>query len=46
MMTLPDQTNSPGLTPAYLGRRALIAGQDEAAQSGRLRHARLRHWLD
>ena len=45
-MTLPDQTNSPRLTPAYLGRRALIVGQDEAVQSGRLRHARLRHWLD
>ena len=46
IMTLPDHTNSPRLTPAYLGRRAVIVGQDEAAQSGRLRHARLRHWLD
>ena len=45
-MTLPDQTDSPRLTPAYLGRRALIVGQDEAVQTGRLRHARLRHWLD
>ena len=46
MMTLPNQTNSPRLTPAYLGRRALIVGQDEAVQSGRLRHARLQYWLD
>ena len=45
-MTLPDHTDSPRLTPSYLGRRALITGQDEAARSGRLRHARLRHWLD
>jgi ATP-dependent DNA ligase len=45
-MTLPDRNTSPRLKPAYLGRRALIVGQDEAARSGRLRHARLRHWLD
>jgi ATP-dependent DNA ligase len=45
-MTLPDRNDSPRLTPAYLGRRALIVGQDEAARSGRLRHARLRRWLD
>lgn len=45
-MTIPDRTNSPRLKPACLGRRALIVGQDEAARSGRLRHARLRHWLD
>lgn len=40
------QPNHPGLNPAYLGRRALITGQEEAAKSGRLRHARLNHWLD
>jgi ATP-dependent DNA ligase len=45
-MTVAPSSNSPLLKPDYLGRRALIVGQDEAAQSGRLRHARLRHWLD
>ena len=45
-MTIPDHTNSPRLDPAYLNRRAVIVGQDESARSGRLRHARLRHWLD
>ncbi len=44
-MTQPDRINSPRLNPAYLGRRALITGQDEAAKSGRLRHARLLRWL-
>ncbi len=45
-MTRTDGAGSPLLDPAYLNRRAVIVGQDEAAQSGRLRHARLRHWLD
>lgn len=45
-MTLSDRTNSPRLNSAYLGRRALISGQEEAAKSGRLRHARLLRWLD
>jgi ATP-dependent DNA ligase len=33
------------LNPAYLGRRALIEGQDHAAKSRRIRHARIRRWL-
>lgn len=45
-MTQPDHPGPPRLNPAYLGRRALITGQEEAAKSGRLRHARLNHWLD
>ena len=34
------------LDPAVLGRRAVIAGHDIAGKSGRLRHARIVHWLD
>ena len=45
-MTVATSSNSPLLKPDYLGRRALITGQEEAAKSGRLRHARLRRWLD
>ena len=45
-MTRTDGPGSSLLDPTYLNRRAVIVGQDEAAQSGRLRHARLRHWLD
>lgn len=45
-MTRSDRSGPPQLNQAYLGRRALITGQDEAAKSGRLRHARLRNWLD
>jgi ATP-dependent DNA ligase len=32
------------LNPTYLGRRALIIGQDYSAKSNRLRHARLKRW--
>ncbi len=42
-MTRLDQV---GLNPAYLGRRALIEGLDHSAKSRRVRHARLRRWLD
>lgn len=45
-MTLSDLTDSPRLNPTYLGRRALITGQDEAVKSWRLRHARLLKWLE
>lgn len=45
-MTQTYRPDTPHLNPGYLGRRALITGQDEAAKSGRLRHARLRTWLD
>ena len=44
-MTRTDPSGNPQLNPAYLGRRALINGQDHAAKSGRLRHARLTSWL-
>lgn len=44
-MTRLDRTGIPSLVPIYLGRRALITGLDEAARSGRLRHARLGRWL-
>ncbi|MFN4260915.1 MAG: hypothetical protein ACK4RK_16595 [Gemmataceae bacterium] len=33
------------LNPTYLGRKALIEGQDHAAKSRRIRHARIRQWL-
>lgn len=32
------------LNSAYVGRRAVITGQDESARSRRLRHARLKEW--
>lgn len=32
------------LNPVYVGRKALIAGQDHAVKSGRLRHARFLSW--
>ncbi len=34
------------LNPAYLGRRAIVSGHEPSAKSQRLRHARIRHWLD
>lgn len=34
------------LVPAFYGRRAMIAGQDESARSKRIRHARISRWLD
>jgi hypothetical protein len=46
VMTQIDSAGRPGLDPAYLGRRALITGQDESARSGRLRHARFSAWLE
>ena len=45
-MTQLDRPNLPRLNPSYLGRRALITGQDQAVRSSRLRHARLQRWLD
>jgi bifunctional non-homologous end joining protein LigD len=40
-MTQIHRAGCPRLNPAYMGRQALITGQDETAKSGRLRHARL-----
>jgi len=44
-MTQIDPAGEVRLNPAYLGRRALIEGQDHAAKSRRIRHARIRQWL-
>jgi hypothetical protein len=33
------------LNSAYMGRRALIAGQDRSAKSNRFRHARIVRWV-
>ena len=33
------------LNPAYLGRRAIITGQNESAKSQRLRHAKIERWI-
>jgi ATP-dependent DNA ligase len=43
-MTLLAPDGTVRLNPVYLGRRALIAGQDLAVKSGRLRHARFLSW--
>jgi len=32
------------LNPVYLGRRAVVTGQDESAKSQRIRHARIKEW--
>jgi ATP-dependent DNA ligase len=45
-MSCVDQTADVGLNPAYLGRRALIEGLDHSAKSRRVRHAKLRQWLE
>jgi ATP-dependent DNA ligase len=45
-MSRVDPTTHVGLNPAYLGRRALIEGLDHSAKSHRVRHAKLRYWLD
>jgi len=41
-----DSDGTVRLNPAYLGRRALITGQDTSAKSKRIRHARIVKWLD
>jgi hypothetical protein len=46
MMTRTVPGGVPGLNAAFLVRRALLTGQDEAAKRGRLPHARLHRWLD
>lgn len=43
-MTNPGQ-GTVALAPGWMGRKAVIAGQDFAAKSGRVRHARLVRWL-
>jgi bifunctional non-homologous end joining protein LigD len=44
-MTHMGRAGICGLNPAYLGRRALIAGQDCSAKTKRVRHARLVRWI-
>lgn len=45
-MTHVGQPAKVELNPAYLGRRGLIEGLDHSEKSRRVRHARLRRWLD
>lgn len=45
-MTWKDRDGNPALNPTCYERRAIIAGQDIAGRSKRLRHARLTHWVD
>lgn len=44
-MTHFDPDGKVTLNPTYLGRRAVIEGQDHAAKSRRIRHARIQRWL-
>lgn len=43
-MSSSDSTGNLVLTPFYLGKRALIQGQDHSAKANRIRHARLVKW--
>jgi ATP-dependent DNA ligase len=43
-MTQIDSNGKPKLNSQYMGRRALICGQDESTRSGRMRHARFLVW--
>jgi ATP-dependent DNA ligase len=45
-MTIPDSEGRPHLCPDYRGRKGMVTGQDLAARSGRIRHARLVRWLE
>jgi ATP-dependent DNA ligase len=44
-MTWKEPNGRPTLNPTYLGRAAVVVGQDEAGKSRRIRHARLKHWV-
>jgi ATP-dependent DNA ligase len=44
-MTTCDEEGQPKLAPSYLGRRAVLIGQDWSAKSRRLRSARLLRWV-
>jgi ATP-dependent DNA ligase len=44
-MTTQHNNGTVGLNPCYLGRRAIVTGQDKSARSRRLRHARLKQWV-
>ncbi|MCI0464145.1 MAG: hypothetical protein L0Z62_45000 [Gemmataceae bacterium] len=45
-LTWRDRAGGIRLNPAFLGRRAVIAGKDRAAKSQRLQHARFLGWID
>jgi ATP-dependent DNA ligase len=45
-MTTHDPAGSVMLCPAYLGRRAMITGQNLSGKSRRIRHARIHRWVD
>ena len=45
-LTVTGDDGTVTLNPAYLGRRAVLAGRDYSARARRLRHARLVRWLD
>ena len=44
-MTQHNADDQPTLNPVYLGRRAIIAGQDQSMKSRRIRHAKIKRWL-
>lgn len=44
--SIRDATGRPSLDPRVFGRRALVEGQGLTPKSRRLRHARLKRWLD
>lgn len=46
VMTWKDRDGKPTLNPTCYGRTAIIIGQDETGRSGRLRHARMKHWVE
>ena len=45
-LTSSDPTGKVVLNPSCLGKRALIEGLDHSAKARRIRHARIRRWLD
>jgi ATP-dependent DNA ligase len=45
-MTNRDSAGKVILNPSFLGRKAEIEGLDHSAKAGRIRHARIRRWLD
>ena len=44
-MTVRDAGGVVRLNPDFIGRRAVLVGQDESARSRRIRHARLKRWV-
>ncbi|HWG41294.1 MAG TPA: hypothetical protein VN688_00805 [Gemmataceae bacterium] len=44
-MTVRDTDGVVRLNPDFIGRRAVLVGQDESAKSRRIRHARLKQWV-